>query len=1854
MVVGQSQAGYFVGPDRHTTVSNTVTSTVLPVFALQLAPPGTVASPAFTVQGNEGDTLYGTFTLANTGNDADSAVVTTSIHPSSTVPVDGVVVFRDANGNGRYDPGEEDPFFLSLPAGAIVDVDVGIVLASGVGTGNTFVEIAATSTGDPGLAVQTSVAEASNLGPPGGLLHFGPFQNAQALPGGEGSADDVTTRNVGFTENFVEFRNDITNLDGVADLVEVFADTTGWPSGLSISVRDSLGGPLPISGNSISVGALGAGQTRTLITTVSSPGPLESIFADTLSLPLAARSLNDTLRVNLTTDHIVAPAGFQAAGALGLAQTFRENVAAFGDVVTLVVTVTNNSTIGPLDNVVVTEAVQSNLNFLSSPAFVASGDNLVWNAGTLMPGEKREAAIKFILNSRTSHGRTKVIGHAVADAAGNQVTATGPEINVLRIRNDMFGDEGVVMGSVYVDANSNDRRDDGERGMAGVAVYLESGEYALTDSVGKFSIERAYSGYRIVRLDESTVPAGFEWVPGPNDREDATSERVVHLLPGGHASVTFGVREIPVQPKMTTRSILSRHIVNVNPRTRVVYQIPAVPSSFFPPGKVFLKTERLPILEPIVRYLAQNPGMVVLIEGHTDSIPIHTPDFPSNYELGLARANALRNYLTANGVPEAQIVTRSYGESKPVATNATVEGRARNRRVEVGFISAGMKDSDVETAKREQTELQQLSERPDSVDVRVLWDISTNSPRSFDVDVELMLPSALDGMKVHLNSGDLEFGGNGNRFVVSGFRRSAGLRVEVAGGVAAADTGMIRDIRARFDFSVTQKEYARDDTLYSVVLQPFATSEAVGHDLTTIATWVEKEGEETPADTTVTAGRVDVNPLGNEVGIIAPTDGAVVSLADQVTVSICAPLGARNALRVNGEAVDQNRVGQKIVRLRDRLEDITYYGLKLKPGWNRIALASFAVDGTVHRDSIAVALAGRPTVLEAMQKRVLVPADGFTSRQIRFAVKDHMGFDVVDGVVATVTEGDTLLIGADSRPAMPGFQITSRGGYYEVLLRSSRNTMRRTITVELNGLQARCDVAWVPPRRTAFLTGLAEARLGMFAKSGNGNPDGLENFDDGAAFGGDARFFLQGTGYGGINLTARVDTRPRANDSVFKSINPDRQYTTYGDASELRYAAPAWRGNYIALEKDESFARYGDFESPLTDGEFLQYRRTATGVSGALISGDYGVKGFATKTDFATIQDELPGDGTSGFYYLSRRPVVENSLKLEIQIRDRFRLEKVLEVRPMVLNRDYTINYFNGAVLFKEPVPVTTFDLNPIMIVARYEVQTDAEKSYLYGLRGDVVRKGAFRLGTTAVGRGSELDYALYGVDGGFEMGPLGLSGEFARSDDDVTGEGNAWKVGARLSNDVTETSVYLRKVDGNFNNPSFAGSAHELYAQKAGFDTSIKLSPRFSIEGDGYYHDYDKTDEKKTNVAGVGVYRTERFSLSGGVRAAGHDTVDESRDATLVLAGAGATKPGVFEFGTHWEHNLGDETVEDFPDRLKSSLGVPIVKRLKMVLTHEYLSAHDRDATHQLLAGVEGQAGRYTTAFSKYSLNRTGSDERMGAVSGVKQMVPLQKNLTGTLDVEGFRSFSNARDDEYVAFKGGLNWRRLGVAFAEGQYEYRWQRRADRHLIRLNAARQWEGGLALLLREALSVTTPDQGDDALSFDGRIAASYRPDVSPVWTLFMVKSLYDRRAPVDPEAIKWRFVFSTDVNIAPAARHELRTKLAMKYVEDYSEGFSETTRNYLVLSQYVYRIDRLWDFDIWGRYMGQDGVGADQFGAGVEVGRILFSRLRVGAGYSINGFQEHDMAERDAWEKGFGVRVQLLLMDWVLNEFGMER
>lgn len=98
-----------------------------------------------------------------------------------------------------------------------------------------------------------------------------------------------------------------------------------------------------------------------------------------------------------------------------------------------------------------------------------------------------------------------------------------------------------------------------------------------------------------------------------------------------------------------------------------------------------LKPEGRDVLNRIMNVVQNYPDRTVLVEGHTDNVPI-SPQFrniyPSNWELSTTRAHVVRRYiLDTYDVSPDRVGAVGYGEYRPVASNDTAEGRAQNRRV---------------------------------------------------------------------------------------------------------------------------------------------------------------------------------------------------------------------------------------------------------------------------------------------------------------------------------------------------------------------------------------------------------------------------------------------------------------------------------------------------------------------------------------------------------------------------------------------------------------------------------------------------------------------------------------------------------------------------------------------------------------------------------------------------------------------------------------------------------------------------------------------------------------------------------------------------------------------------------------------------------------------------------------------------------------------------------------------------------------------------------------------------------------------------------------------------------------------
>lgn len=109
-------------------------------------------------------------------------------------------------------------------------------------------------------------------------------------------------------------------------------------------------------------------------------------------------------------------------------------------------------------------------------------------------------------------------------------------------------------------------------------------------------------------------------------------------------------------------------------------------SILFKSGEAVLQPESTETLAAVAKVLAETDN-AVQVEGHTDNVPIRSPIFPSNWELSSARAGSVVRLFVEMGVPSDRMQAIGYADNRPLDTNASNDGRARNRRVNVLILN---------------------------------------------------------------------------------------------------------------------------------------------------------------------------------------------------------------------------------------------------------------------------------------------------------------------------------------------------------------------------------------------------------------------------------------------------------------------------------------------------------------------------------------------------------------------------------------------------------------------------------------------------------------------------------------------------------------------------------------------------------------------------------------------------------------------------------------------------------------------------------------------------------------------------------------------------------------------------------------------------------------------------------------------------------------------------------------------------------------------------------------------------------------------------------------------------------------
>jgi len=103
----------------------------------------------------------------------------------------------------------------------------------------------------------------------------------------------------------------------------------------------------------------------------------------------------------------------------------------------------------------------------------------------------------------------------------------------------------------------------------------------------------------------------------------------------------------------------------------------------FGSGEATLTPAGQQVMDRLLPAFNQAQDHSILVEGHTDNVPIATVRFPSNWELAASRAGSVVRHLESRGLNPTRLRATGLSDTRPIASNATLEGRATNRRVEI-------------------------------------------------------------------------------------------------------------------------------------------------------------------------------------------------------------------------------------------------------------------------------------------------------------------------------------------------------------------------------------------------------------------------------------------------------------------------------------------------------------------------------------------------------------------------------------------------------------------------------------------------------------------------------------------------------------------------------------------------------------------------------------------------------------------------------------------------------------------------------------------------------------------------------------------------------------------------------------------------------------------------------------------------------------------------------------------------------------------------------------------------------------------------------------------------------------------
>jgi hypothetical protein len=569
-----------------------------------------------------------------------------------------------------------------------------------------------------------------------------------------------------------------------------------------------------------------------------------------------------------------------------------------------------------------------------------------------------------------------------------------------------------------------------------------------------------------------------------------------------------------------------------------------------------------------------------------------------------------------------------------------------------------------------------------------------------------------------------------------------------------------------------------------------------------------------------------------EVRILAPKEGDIAD-SPATTVIIQFSGDSQVELQVNGEIVDPTFVGRTETNATMNTITQTWYGVPLQEGENTLTAIATNKGVAGAPASAKIVVRGAPEKLTLTTRETRIPADGRATATIVGQLLDAQGNRSNRDAIVTIDASAGEFVGADYDPDQRGFQVQAIAGEYRATLRSNLKAQKVRIRSTSGKLEAFTQVAFETDLRPPIATGVVSFRLG---ESGT---DFYRSFDEFLPADGDSdlEFDFRAAAFatgkvgdwlftGAVNTARGLNNDAQNRQRLSGDVQFSEQvYPTYGDSSTSERLAESKDSFFLRFERTSpvddggtDFFMWGDYDTEefsLASQQFTAQSRRLNGFKGNYNLGNFEITALYSDDVEGFQRDAIAPDGTSGFYFLSRRLVIPGSESVFIEIEELNRPGTVLQRTSLARGTDYEVDYDRGTLLFREPIARVSVDDEGRTLVRRIVVTYQFEDSGDTSIYGGRVRyhfsreqdRESWIGGSYWLEDQSVRDFELYGFDAFISLGAdARLIGEYAHSYNSseflkaASGSAYRLELEGEIFDGVTGRAYY-RSTDAGFSN---------------------------------------------------------------------------------------------------------------------------------------------------------------------------------------------------------------------------------------------------------------------------------------------------------------------------------------------------------------------------------------------------------------------------------------------------------------------